>query len=53
MKKWDIIAYADTERRLPRKEKVIYAKDWNEAISKGWDMFPEYKELGAFEKEDD
>lgn len=50
MKKWIIIAYGDYERKLKRQEKIIYAKDWNEAISKGWDLFPEYKEIGAFEE---
>ena len=53
MKKWQIVAYAECdEGYLPRKEAIVYADTHAEAERKGWRMFPEYHELGAFEMED-
>lgn len=48
MPKWTIVAYADTEYGLPKREKVVEAKDRNEAINIGWKEFPEYHEIGAY-----
>lgn len=53
MKKWQIVAYAEhDEGYLPRKEAIVYADTHAEAERKGWRMFPEYHELGAFEVEE-
>ena len=50
MKKWKIVAYPECdEGYLPKKKAFVYAKDWDEAMDKGWRMFPEYHEVGAFE----
>lgn len=49
MKMYEIVAYA--EEGLPRQEIVILAKSREEAFDKGWKFFPEYHELGVFEKE--
>ena len=52
MKKWQIVAYAECdEGYLPRKEAVVYAETHREAETKGFRMFPEYHEVGAFEIE--
>lgn len=48
MPKFNIIAYADAEYGLPKKEKVVEAKDRDEALEKGWKEFPEYHEIGAY-----
>lgn len=48
MPKWTIIAYADAEYGLPKREKVIEAKDRDEAMNIGWKEFPEYHEIGAY-----
>ena len=54
MKKWQIVAYAEhDEGYLPRKEAVVYARDSEEALYKGFRMFPEYHEVGAFEIKED
>lgn len=52
MKKWQIVAYAECdEGYLPRKEATVYAETHGEAERKGFAMFPEYHEIGAFEIE--
>ena len=50
-KKWTIVAYA--EEHLPRKEKTVYAQTHGEAIRKGFRLFPEYHEVGAYEADED
>lgn len=53
MKKYEIVAYPECdEGYLPRQEKIIYAKDWDDAIDKAWCEFPEYHQVGAFEIEE-
>jgi hypothetical protein len=53
MKKWTIVAYPECdEGYLPRKEKVIYARDHAEAERIAWREFPEYHEIGAYEMGD-
>lgn len=52
MKKYLIKAYADWERRLKEKTKVIEAKDEEEAWILAWKTFPEYKQLGVWEQEE-
>ena len=53
MKKFIIVAYAEGEGNyyLPRKEAEIYAANHREAERRGFDMFPAYHEIGAFEVE--
>ena len=51
MKQYHVIAYAD-EDGYPRKEATIEARNKDEAQNKAWRMFPEYHEVGVFEKED-
>lgn len=54
MKRWTIVAYPECdEGYLPRQERKIYAKDWDEAIDKAWGLFPEYHEVGAYEVEEE
>lgn len=48
MPKWTIVAYADAEYGLPKKEKIVEANDREDAIAKGWKEFPEYHEIGAY-----
>ena len=50
-KKWTIVAYA--EEHLPRKEKTVYAQTHSEAIRKGFRLFPEYHEVGAYEADEE
>lgn len=50
MKKWRIIAYA--EEGLPRREASVIAATHELAIWQGFNIFPEYHEVGAFEEED-
>ena len=45
MKKYEVIAYGDYERRLKRKETTIFAKDEEDAWIQAWKMFCEYKEI--------
>lgn len=45
MKKYEVIAYGNYERRLKRKEKIIIAKDEEDAWIKAWKEFPEYDEI--------
>ena len=49
MAKYHVIAYAD-EDGYPRKEAVIEAKNKEEAWDKAWRLFPEYHEIGVYEK---
>ena len=53
MKTYTIIAYAEVDGyySLPRKEKTIQARNYDEAIARAWREFPEYHEVGAFEEE--
>lgn len=54
MKKWTIVAYPECdEGYLPRKETVVYAETHREAESKGFRLFPEYHEVGAYEMEEE
>ena len=48
---YEVIAYADWERGLRRQEVVINARDEENAWTKAWMMFPEYKELLVTPKE--
>jgi hypothetical protein len=51
-KKWIIVAHPESdENYLPRKEEVVYADNFDEAISKAWRAFPEYHEVSAFAME--
>lgn len=53
MKKYVIVAYPESdEGYLPRQEKIVEARDSEEALYKGWRLFPEYHQVGAFEVED-
>ena len=53
MRKWQIVAYPECgEGDLPRKETIIYAETHKKAVGKGFKMFPEYHEVGAFEIEE-
>lgn len=55
MAKWKIVARPDEEDchyGLKPQEKVIEAKDWDEAMDIAWREFPEYHEVGAYRKED-
>jgi hypothetical protein len=47
--KWKIIAYADPEDGLKRKEKTVKAPDHDAAMRIAWCEFPEYHEIGAYE----
>lgn len=52
MSEWTIVAYPDEEDYgAGRKSKVIEAKDYDEAIDKAWEEYPEYHEVGAYENE--
>lgn len=53
MKKWQIVVYVESDEGWSRKEAVVYARDSEEALYKGFRMFPEYHEVGAFEIEED
>ena len=50
-KKYNVIAYGDYERRLKRQETTISAKDDEEAWVQAWKTFPEYKEIGVWEED--
>lgn len=53
MKKWIIVAYPERdEGYLPRQEKKICAETHGAAIRKGFLLFPEYHEIGAYEIEE-
>lgn len=47
MKKYTVKAYADWDRRLKEKHKIIEANDDEEAWIIAWKTFPEYKQLGV------
>lgn len=54
MKKWIIVAYPEHDKGyLLRKEAVVYAETHREAESKGFRLFPEYHEVGAYEVEEE
>ena len=48
MNKWLIVAYADAEYGLKRQEKMIEAKDYQDALEKAWREYPEYHELAVY-----
>ena len=51
MPKFVIVAYPECEGNyyLPRKEKIITARDREAALDRAWREFPEYHEVNAFE----
>ena len=50
MKKWQIVAYPECdEGNLSKKGAVVDARDSEEALYKGFRMFPEYHEVSVFE----
>ena len=50
MKKWTIVAYPECdEGYLPRKEAIVEADTHAEAERKGFRLFPQYHEIGAYE----
>ncbi len=53
MAKYLIKAYGDYEYGLKQQEKIITAKDEEEAWITAWKTFPEYKELGVWEQKED
>ena len=48
---YTVIAYGDAERGLKRQEVVINAHNEEDAWTKAWKAFPEYKELLVTRKE--
>ena len=53
MAKYSVKAYGDYQRRLKERTTIITANDEEEAWILAWKAFPEYKELGVWEWEDD
>ena len=53
MKKYLVKAYCDNERGLKTQEKIITAENDAEAHIVAYKMFPEYKEVGVWEEEND
>lgn len=54
MKKWQIVAYPECdEGYLPHQEAIVYAETHAEAERKGFRLFPEYHEVGAYEIEEE
>lgn len=54
MKKWQIVAYPECDEGcLPRKEAVVEASTHELAIWQGYNIFPEYHEIGAYEIEEE
>lgn len=52
MRQFVIIAHPEYEEMyLPRREKVIMARDREDAINTAWREFPEYHEVSAYEVE--
>ena len=49
MKKYNVKAYGNYERRLKQQEKIITAKDEEDAWIKAWMEFPEYDEISVTE----
>ena len=49
MKKYHVIAYGNYERHLKQQEKIITAKDEEDAWNKAWQEFHEYDEIGVTE----
>ena len=47
MAKYSVKAYADWDRRLKEKTKIIEANDEKEAWTLAWKTFPEYKQIGV------
>ena len=50
MKKWCIVAYP--EEGLPRREATVVAATHELAAWQGFNIFPEYHEIGAYEVEE-
>ena len=51
MAKYKVKFYGDYERRLKEKTITIEASDEDEAWTKAWKMYPEYKEMAVWEEE--
>ena len=49
MKKYQVKAYGNYERRLKQQEKIITANDEEDAWIQAWKEFPEYDEIGVWE----
>jgi hypothetical protein len=49
MKQYKIKAYGNYDRRLKQKEKIISAKDEEDAWIQAWKEFAEYDEIGVTE----
>ena len=47
--KWEVIAYADPEMGLKKRNAFVWADSREEAERRAWAMFPEYHEIGVFE----
>lgn len=45
MHKYRVVAFADIEYGLPKREAFIKAESYEEAKKKAWKMFPEYHEI--------
>lgn len=52
MPKFTIVAYAEPESRLPRREAEITAPNREIAEEIAWEEFYEYHEIGVYEGED-
>lgn len=48
LKTWKVVAFADSESGLPRREATVVAATHKDAIIQGQRIFPEYHEIGAF-----
>lgn len=49
MKEYRVKAHGNYERRLKQKEKIIVAKDEEDAWVKAWKKYPEYDEISVTE----
>lgn len=49
MAKWKIVAFPDEENYgMGKKEKIIVATSYEDAMAQAWREFPEYHEVGAY-----
>ena len=53
MPKYLIKAYADWDYGLKEQTKIITATDEEQAWIQAWKTFPEYKQIGVWEQEED
>lgn len=51
MNKYIVRAYANCEYGLKEQNTIIYAETLEDAKIKAWNEFPEYREIGVWEKE--